>query len=225
MKKKLQELAQAKGLDPATFDRLAEALEAAQAASGPKGIDNAGLAELVRLALSGPRKKEPTPVGPHRVFDIPRGTGLSPEAPWLFDTLADTPATAASAAEHLQTSADRADGPQPLPTLERLERARLGPTVGTKCSTKSPAACLTCTGCSIQLNRPVVMKTIQPRLMANDVSTARFVGEAQLTAQLQHPGIVSVLDLGRLSDDRLYFTMEEIRGRTLQAVIKEVHAA
>ena len=227
MKKKLQELAQAKGLDPATFDRLAEALEAAQAASGPKGIDNAGLAELVRLALSGPRKKEPTPVGPHRVFDIPRGTGLSPEAPWLFDTLADTPATAASAAEHLQTSADRADGPQPLPTLERLERARLGPDGRYEMLDEIAKGGMSYVHRVLdkQLNRPVVMKTIQPRLMANDVSTARFVGEAQLTAQLQHPGIVSVLDLGRLSDDRLYFTMEEIRGRTLQAVIKEVHAA
>src|SRR5690606_17346235 len=53
----------------------------------------------------------------------------------------------------------------------------------------------------------------------------RFVEEAQCSAQLQHPGIVPVHELGRLADGRLYFTMREIRGRTLTEVIAEVHEA
>ena len=54
---------------------------------------------------------------------------------------------------------------------------------------------------------------------------ARFLAEAQLTANLQHPGIVAVHDQGELADGRLWFTMREIRGRTLGEVIDEVHFA
>ena len=53
----------------------------------------------------------------------------------------------------------------------------------------------------------------------------RFIEEAQATAQLTHPGIVPVHEMGRLEDGRLYFTMAEVRGRTLSQVISEVHAS
>lgn len=43
----------------------------------------------------------------------------------------------------------------------------------------------------------------------------RFVEEAQTGAQLQHPGMPPVHDLGRLDDGRLYFVMSEIRGKIL----------
>ena len=46
-----------------------------------------------------------------------------------------------------------------------------------------------------------------------------------MTAQLQHPGIVPVHELGRLSDGRWYFTMKEVVGRTLGSVVREVHEA
>ncbi len=226
MKDKLLRLAHAKGLDGSTAERLADALEAARADGAGRGLDDDALAVMLQRALGAPTKKRQPSVGPRRVFDIPRGTGLSPDAPWLFDTLADTPAPVQTS-EHLQTSADRTEELPPIPTLQRLEQATLGPDGRYEMMDEIAKGGMSYVHRVLdkQLNRPVVMKTIQPRLMTNDVSTARFVGEAQLTAQLQHPGIVSVLDLGRLSDDRLYFTMEEIRGRTLKAVIDEIHAA
>lgn len=57
------------------------------------------------------------------------------------------------------------------------------------------------------------------------VGTARkrFLREARLTAQLSHPGIVSVHDFGMLSDGRLWFTMQEVNGQTLSAVIRKAH--
>ncbi len=61
------------------------------------------------------------------------------------------------------------------------------------------------------LNRTVALKTIHPGLA--DVE-ARFMDEAQLVAQLQHPGIVPIHDIGRLADGRAYFTMREIKGET-----------
>ena len=45
---------------------------------------------------------------------------------------------------------------------------------------------------------------------------ARFVREAQVTGQLEHPNIVPVYELGRRRDGRLYYTMRIVRGRTLK---------
>ncbi|MCB9780927.1 MAG: SUMF1/EgtB/PvdO family nonheme iron enzyme [Alphaproteobacteria bacterium] len=76
-----------------------------------------------------------------------------------------------------------------------------------------------------QLHRTLAMKVVRPEPMRQGAALARFVEEAQCTAQLQHPGIVPVHELGRQDDGALYFTMAEIRGRTLDALIAEVHDA
>ena len=47
----------------------------------------------------------------------------------------------------------------------------------------------------------------------------RFLGEARVTSQLDHPGIVPVHEVGRDPDGHAYFTMRLVRGRTLQAII------
>ncbi|MBT3222502.1 MAG: serine/threonine protein kinase, partial [Proteobacteria bacterium] len=73
------------------------------------------------------------------------------------------------------------------------------------------------------LNRTVAMKVIRQRMAENPNVVMRFVEEAQVTSQLQHPGIVAVHELGRLEDGRHYFTMREVRGRTLSEVIFNVH--
>ena len=75
------------------------------------------------------------------------------------------------------------------------------------------------------LNRTMAMKIIKAPMMEHRSALARFIEEAQCSAQLQHPGIVPVHELGRLPDGRFYFTMREVRGRTLSEVIAEVHAA
>jgi len=75
------------------------------------------------------------------------------------------------------------------------------------------------------LRRQMAMKIIRSDLMARPKVLARFIEEAQCSAQLQHPGIVPVHELGRLPDGRFYFTMAEVKGRTLSDVIAEVHGA
>jgi len=47
---------------------------------------------------------------------------------------------------------------------------------------------------------------------------ARFLEEAQVTGQLDHPGIVPVHELGLDADGRVYFTMRLVRGRDLAAI-------
>lgn len=48
---------------------------------------------------------------------------------------------------------------------------------------------------------------------------ARFLEEAQVTGQLDHPGIVPVHELGVGKDGRVYFTMRLVHGRDFQAIL------
>jgi serine/threonine protein kinase/tetratricopeptide (TPR) repeat protein len=49
----------------------------------------------------------------------------------------------------------------------------------------------------------------------------RFVEEAQIGGQLQHPGIVPVYELGAFADRRPYFAMKLVKGRTLSSLLDE----
>jgi WD40 repeat protein/serine/threonine protein kinase len=52
----------------------------------------------------------------------------------------------------------------------------------------------------------------------------RFLEEAQVTGQLDHPGIVPVHELGIAEDGRVYFTMRLVKGRDLRAIFDLVFA-
>src|SRR5262245_22595469 len=51
-------------------------------------------------------------------------------------------------------------------------------------------------------------------------SLARFLEEAQVTGQLDHPGIVPIHELGLDAQGRVYFTMKLVKGRTLKEVFQ-----
>ena len=75
------------------------------------------------------------------------------------------------------------------------------------------------------LNRFVALKAVRAELASRPSSIKRFLKEAQITAQLQHPGVIPVYEHGELPDGRPYFTMREIKGRTLKDLVTSVHAA
>ena len=52
----------------------------------------------------------------------------------------------------------------------------------------------------------------------------RFLAEAQITGQLEHPGVVPVHDLGIDKDGQTYYVMKFVDGRTLEDAIDEHHA-
>ena len=74
------------------------------------------------------------------------------------------------------------------------------------------------------LGRVVAMKVLRPEAALIPGIRDRFLMEAATTAQLEHPGIIPVYDIGEI-EGRPYFTMREIRGRTFSEVIREVHDA
>ena len=75
-----------------------------------------------------------------------------------------------------------------------------------------------------RLNRTLAMKIMHPSLLKHHAATDRFVAEAQISAQLQHPNTVPIYDIGALPDGRMYFTMKEIRGETFGELIDNLHA-
>jgi eukaryotic-like serine/threonine-protein kinase len=49
---------------------------------------------------------------------------------------------------------------------------------------------------------------------------ARFLREAKITGQLEHPNIVPVYELGRREEGSFYYTMKLIRGESMSATLK-----
>ncbi len=72
----------------------------------------------------------------------------------------------------------------------------------------------------LKLNRPVALKVIRPDVINKRGILARFKREIKLLAQLSHPSIVEIYDVGT-SDGTMYFSMEYIEGMTLGQLIKK----
>lgn len=59
-----------------------------------------------------------------------------------------------------------------------------------------------------------------PSSMRSTPGMVRFLREARVTAQLEHPNIVPVHEVGRRADGTLYYTMRFVRGETLAKKLK-----
>ncbi|GIW85914.1 MAG: hypothetical protein KatS3mg108_0238 [Isosphaeraceae bacterium] len=75
------------------------------------------------------------------------------------------------------------------------------------------------------LGRDVAIKELRADRSANPQIWTRFVEEARITGQLEHPGIVPVYEVGRRKGDRNpYYTMRFVRGRTLAEAIRSTRS-
>ena len=72
-----------------------------------------------------------------------------------------------------------------------------------------------------ELGRDVAIKVLDPALADREEVKQRFVEEAQIGGQLQHPGIVPVYELGLMADARPWFAMKLVKGRTLAELLTE----
>jgi len=74
------------------------------------------------------------------------------------------------------------------------------------------------------IQRDVALKQILPHLADNPHSRTRFVTEAKITGQLEHPGIVPVYNMGTDASGHPYYVMKFVRGRTLDDHIADYYA-
>jgi tetratricopeptide (TPR) repeat protein/tRNA A-37 threonylcarbamoyl transferase component Bud32 len=75
-------------------------------------------------------------------------------------------------------------------------------------------------GRDTDLGRELAVKVLLDRHCDSPDLVRRFVEEAQIAGQLQHPGIVPVYELGTFADHRPYFSMKLVRGRTLAELLQ-----
>ncbi|MBS0263418.1 MAG: PAS domain-containing protein [Planctomycetes bacterium] len=75
-----------------------------------------------------------------------------------------------------------------------------------------------------QFQREVAIKELRRDVPHSAAVISRFLREARLTAQLQHPGIIAVHDLGRIPEtDAPFYSMQLMSGRTLKQAVESFH--
>lgn len=72
------------------------------------------------------------------------------------------------------------------------------------------------------MGRTVCLKTLHPKYVDDKTERRRFLREARVTAQLQHPNTVPVYEIGENNDGVLYFAMKRVAGEDLFQIIKRM---
>lgn len=72
------------------------------------------------------------------------------------------------------------------------------------------------------LGRSVAIKTLLPKHAASEYERRRFLREARVTAQLQHPNTPPIYEIGRKDDGGLYFTMKLLAGQNLYSIVQRL---
>ena len=72
------------------------------------------------------------------------------------------------------------------------------------------------------LRRPVALKVLRSEMLENRDIVERFLEEAQITGQLEHPNIVPVHEIGVDARKNLYFTMKLVEGMDLATIFQKL---
>jgi tRNA A-37 threonylcarbamoyl transferase component Bud32 len=71
------------------------------------------------------------------------------------------------------------------------------------------------------LGREVAVKLMRVAYRESSAAVRRFLDEARITGQLQHPGIPPVFEVGALPDGSPFLAMKLIKGHTLEAILAD----
>ena len=74
----------------------------------------------------------------------------------------------------------------------------------------------------VNCQRDVAMKVLHGLDRKAPKRVYRFIREAQITAQLEHPNIVPIYDLSTDPDGNVFYTMKKVQGTTLEEILDEL---
>ncbi len=74
----------------------------------------------------------------------------------------------------------------------------------------------------LRIRRTVAMKVMKTSTQFSRENVLRFIDEAQLTGQLEHPNIVPVYELGIDEQGETFYTMKFVKGITLDDVLRGI---
>lgn len=77
---------------------------------------------------------------------------------------------------------------------------------------------------NLAIGRIVAVKILHSELTDDGVTLARFQQEARAAAQIGHPNVVEVIDLGVESSGAPFIVLEYVRGRSLSDLLRAEHA-
>ena len=142
-------------------------------------------------------------------------------APGLLDTLAGT---LGGLPRVLLRDSEIGDGPGPLVQPGSSEMPAAGERSGRlqllgEIARGGMGAVLK--GRDPDLGRDLAVKVLLESHRDKPELIRRFIEEAQIGGQLQHPGIVPIYELGTFADRRPYFAMKLVKGRTLSSMLDE----
>ncbi|MCA9212528.1 MAG: serine/threonine protein kinase [Planctomycetales bacterium] len=69
------------------------------------------------------------------------------------------------------------------------------------------------------LDRDLVLKVLHPNVGESPEAARRFIAEAKIGGNLQHPGIVPIHDIGTPADNRPFFSMRRIEGDSFDELL------
>ena len=73
-----------------------------------------------------------------------------------------------------------------------------------------------------RIGREIALKQVRPVALTRPNAVARFLREARVQGQLEHPAIVPVYDLGKNAEGTPFFTMKRVKGLTLEEIIRRI---
>jgi tRNA A-37 threonylcarbamoyl transferase component Bud32 len=76
-------------------------------------------------------------------------------------------------------------------------------------------------GTNVGLDKPVAIKVLHEHVAQSEPMRVRFLREARLSATLEHPHVVTILDVG-VEGDVAYLVMERLTGEDLAAHLRSV---
>jgi tRNA A-37 threonylcarbamoyl transferase component Bud32 len=135
---------------------------------------------------------------------------LSDDGPWV-ERLRQVVGSPGDGSEAVPPPASAGAAPPPLRSLSRYEvRERLG----------EGATAVVYRAWDRDLRRPVAIKVLKDPAGTSPIARERFRREAQAAANLAHPHIVQVHDVGE-EDGRLFLVMELVEGKPLAELLRE----